>query len=163
MFSTTNYLVPRFKTLAVPLLLNTLLLLSGCSSSPEPILYGTDGCAYCRMGIVDQRYGSELVTSQGKLYKFDSIECLAGFVGGGTISTDDVGSLWVTCFDRPGELTAVSDATIIRSAGILSPMGMNFSAFTSIETANTAVSEFSGAVHSWTSILATVKDEGFVQ
>ncbi len=55
------------------------LLISSCGSKPEPINYGHDECEFCRMQISDNRYGAELVTDKGKVYKFDSIECLIEF------------------------------------------------------------------------------------
>ncbi|MGB5288980.1 MAG: hypothetical protein WBN42_10875, partial [Ignavibacteriaceae bacterium] len=55
-------------------LLPLLFLLASCGSKPEPINYGKDECEFCRMQISDNRYGAELVTDKGKVYKFDSIE-----------------------------------------------------------------------------------------
>ncbi len=63
--------------IAIFLLLS--LVTASCGSNPEPINYGHDECEFCRMQISDNRYGAELVTDKGKVYKFDSIECLIEF------------------------------------------------------------------------------------
>ena len=48
-------------------------LISSCSRSPEPIDYGTEECALCKMLITDQKYGSEIITEKGKNYKLDAV------------------------------------------------------------------------------------------
>ena len=50
---------------------------SACSKGHQPINYGEDECEFCKMMVMDKRYGAELVTDKGKIYFFDSIECLA--------------------------------------------------------------------------------------
>ena len=52
-------------------------LLVACNAGPVPIAYGTDQCATCHMGITDPRFGSEAVSTTGKVWKFDSAEDLA--------------------------------------------------------------------------------------
>ena len=56
------------------------LVLSSCQVSERPIDYGADECDYCKMIIMDQRYGSELVTEKGKVYTFDAAECLIEYL-----------------------------------------------------------------------------------
>ena len=56
-----------------------LIFISACTVEPQPIQYGRDNCAFCKMTIVDGRYGSELVSSKGKVFKFDAVECLINF------------------------------------------------------------------------------------
>lgn len=147
----------------ITVFIGALSLLAACSSGPEPIVYGTDSCDYCRMGITDQRYGTELVSVQGKNYKFDSIECLAGFVASERISPTDVGSLWVTCYDNPSSLTDATTVTFIRSDELLSPMAMNFTAFSADGKAQVALDKNGGERYTWSKILETVKTEGFVR
>ena len=57
-----------------------VLALAGCAPrAPRPIAYGRDACAECRMVASDPRFGAQLETATGKLYVFDSIECLAAY------------------------------------------------------------------------------------
>ena len=67
------------KTLFATALISVILL-QACSRSFEPINYGSDACAHCRMTIMDERYGAELVDQKGKVFKFDDIVCLKQFV-----------------------------------------------------------------------------------
>ena len=53
----------------------TVLLVS-CNVSPQHIEYGTDACHYCNMTIVDRQHAAQLVTTKGKAFKYDAIECM---------------------------------------------------------------------------------------
>ncbi len=84
------------------LFLLLLLLLNSCSKGPKPIEYGSDNCDYCRMLITDPKFGTEFINDKGKVYKFDSVECLAAF---STEPADDMEhSMWITDFFNPGVL-----------------------------------------------------------
>ncbi len=104
-----------------------LAWVTACSpAGPRPIAYGKEACANCLMTVSDDRFGAELVTRTGKVYVFDSAECLAEFVQSHRGEAE--GSLWVTQVDRPGELVPVSRATFVRTAAISSPMGLGVAA-----------------------------------
>lgn len=141
------------------------LVLAGagaCTPRPEPIVYGEDVCTHCRMVIVDDRYSTELVTRTGLVHTFDSIECLADYVLG-LEEPGSVHSLWVTSFQRPGELIAVEDAQFLHSEMMKSPMGANLTAFGKAEiTARALVDSFGGEVLTWEEVLAYVRDHGHV-
>ena len=47
------------------LLLLPVFSFSSCSSKPEPFRYGQDICHSCKMGIVDPKFGGELITAKG--------------------------------------------------------------------------------------------------
>jgi len=64
------------KLLPIILPLCLALALSGCQRGFEPIEYGRDSCAHCKMTIMDHRYAAELVTAKGRAYKFDDVRCL---------------------------------------------------------------------------------------
>jgi copper chaperone NosL len=85
-----------------------LILLLGlfvaCEPKQEPINYGVDECELCRMRIMEDKYGAELVTEKGKVYKFDSIECLIKYsLNKNLIGVNDQLVL-VSDFSNPGEL-----------------------------------------------------------
>ncbi|MFQ5606748.1 MAG: nitrous oxide reductase accessory protein NosL [Candidatus Zixiibacteriota bacterium] len=144
----------RFNTsVAFPLF---LAMMACGSSAPTPIVYGKDHCDFCRMSIVDARYGSELITRQGKAFRFDSIECLAEYTLKGDVVGDDVESLWVTSFDNPGQLVDALSVTYLRSADLPSPMGMNLTAFSEPAGAENAREKHQGEILYWTDVLLVV-------
>jgi len=133
-----------------------ILMISCTAPSPTPIKYGEDECEYCRMTIVDHQFGTELVTTKGKVFKFDSIECLAAFHGRGDIEPEQVHSNWVTNYLVPEELMPIQDATFVQTEEARSPMGMGLFGFPSESTAREFAGNNAGAVMDWESIVQLV-------
>ncbi len=111
-----------------------LLVLSSCSDKPEAISFGTEECAHCKMTISDKRFGAELVTKKGKNYKFDSIECLCGFLLEKTVDENDIATEWVIDYAQPGQFIPARKAWYLRSEKVQSPMGLNLSAYSTKES-----------------------------
>lgn len=44
-----------------------------------PIKLNVDNCDYCKMGIADGKYGAEVITQKGRVYKFDDIACMTSY------------------------------------------------------------------------------------
>lgn len=121
----------------------------GCSAGPTPIDYGKDECAACRMRITDARFGAELVTTRGKPYKFDAVECMVGFVDRGAVARTDIHSLWVGNFAKPGELIDARSALYLRTDRVRSPMGLNALAFASAADRAAAQAQHAGEAVAW--------------
>jgi copper chaperone NosL len=101
------------------------------------------------MRIADPRFGSELVTVRGKVYKFDSVECLVAFSKRGDVAAADVHSLWVSDFANPGRLIDARSARYLRSDEIHSPMGLNALAFGAPADLEAARRQHQGEILSW--------------
>ncbi len=143
---------------AVPVALVLIFLGSGCSEGPRPIRIGEDTCVYCRMTIADDRYGAELLTRKGRLYTFDSIECLAAFLLHGQVPEQEVRSRWVVDFSRPGALLPVEGAYFLHSERLGSPMGLGISAFSRPEDRDAMLQRYGGRpLERWDEILALVR------
>jgi copper chaperone NosL len=125
-------------------------LLAGCQVEPEPIAYGSDACHFCRMTIVDQQHGAEMVTRKGKVFKFDAVECLLNHLG--EVDDQSVALYLVNTYTRPGELKDATRATYLVSEGIPSPMGEFLTAFEKEMDALDAVEIHGGDVYSWAEI-----------
>ncbi len=140
------------------LLLIAALVLAGCEVAPQPIRYGEDVGEHCRMTISDERFGTELLTTTGKAYKFDSVECLAGYVLAHPEAAEEAHSLWVTSYDDPGTLVPLGDAFFLYAPSIRSPMGQNLAAFGPGTTEADALARFEDAeVLAWNEVLARVE------
>lgn len=133
------------------ILIICLLVFSACKIEPVPITYGNDVCQFCSMTIVDKQHASELVTSKGKVYKFDAIECLLNYRK--EIDHDEVALYLCNHFTKPGELISMEEATFLISEGIPSPMGAYLTAFESKEAATEAKNEYGGTLYSWITLL----------
>jgi copper chaperone NosL len=123
-----------------------VLLLAACAAGgPRPIAYDRDVCGFCRMTVGDPRYGSELVTTRGKVYTFDSVECLASYY---LANQATAGSVWVT--GARGQLVPAEGARFVRAGGGTgsgSPMGLGLRA------------DATGSL-GWKDVLALVATEG---
>ena len=124
-----------------------LLILTSCEVGPQPIHYGSDYCTYCKMTIVDKQHASQLVTSKGKAYNFDSVECMMHFLK----DNPDKGiSLYlVNNFQQPKKFLDARRATFLKSQKITSPMGENLLAIGNYENAKKAQTEYGGQLLSW--------------
>jgi copper chaperone NosL len=99
-----------------------LALVAGCAApGPRPIAYGQEQCGFCRMTVDDRRYAAEVITTTGKVHTFDSIECLAAYVGGADAGA--VRGAWVHDVTRPGALVSVDSVRFWQLGGSVSPMG----------------------------------------
>ncbi len=136
----------------------SLVVIVSCSIEPEKINYGTDTCHYCQMTIIDGKHTSQMVTKKGKVYKYDSIECLIN----DTASKDSgsVALLMVADFANPGSLINAKEAMYLVSDSISSPMGANLSAFISLEQLNTLKREMGGTSYTWKEINQVILDKG---
>jgi len=103
-----------------------VICLIGCSSKPEPIRFGEDHCEYCKMGIVDKRFGAELITEKHRVYKFDAVECLMDFMEEQKVEHDEI---LVLPYDGLGQLYPVDSLVFAISTAYKSPMGGNIAAF----------------------------------
>jgi copper chaperone NosL len=129
-----------------------LLLFVSCSTEPRPINYGEEQCQHCHMTIVDQRYGSELVSDKGKIFTFDAIECLMFYM-------EENQSTWehilVTPFTNPTNLAPAESTVFLRSPELNSPMGMNLTAFGTTVEARKFEQKYKGDIYSWKELVSS--------
>lgn len=133
------------------------LLICSCQVSERPIEYGADECEYCKMMIMDQRYGSELVTEKGKVYTFDAAECLIEYLHYNEEMVDAAKYLLVTPYTNPNHLIDARTATYLVSQQMPSPMGAYLTAFTDRKEAATFQSTKGGVLYSWEVIFKDFK------
>ncbi len=126
-------------------------LFTSCNVEPQPINYGSDACHYCEMTIVDRQHASQLVTSKGKAYKYDAIECMVHSLQDEFAATEMAHYL-VTDLNQPGELIDATKASFLISENLQSPMGANLSAFLNVEAGNKAKEKFTGKIYTWKEI-----------
>ncbi len=127
-----------------------------CSRSrgPETIMVGKDICDYCKMVISDKRFTAEVITKKGKVYKFDSIECMVSYYNE---NENQIKSVYVADFNSPDSFIDAMSAFYVKSEKIRSPMGMNLLAFRSKEEGERAISEGTGELLDWNSLRNLLK------
>jgi copper chaperone NosL len=113
----------------------SIFLLSSCGSGPEPFNYGKDTCHACKMAIVDPKFGAEVVSDKGKIYKFDDVICLSRFLKSGELDDKDISHNVVVNFEKQNDFLHTKEAYFLTEPGLRSPMGSNTAAFESREAA----------------------------
>lgn len=122
------------------------LLAAACRPGPPAIAFDMDECRFCRMIISDERYAAAATTAGGRTVRFDSIECLAGWV---MAETESPRAVWVTDAARPGTLMPAAEASFRRDTVASSPMAGGW------------IAEANGrAGIGWDSLLVVVRAEG---
>ena len=134
-----------------------LLLVISCKVEPEAIEYGKDQCSFCKMNIVDKTHSAQLVTTKGKQFKFDAIECMVNYLGEN--SEENTALLLVANYGNPGEMIEAQTASYLISSEIKSPMGANLSAFSTSEKANELQQKHSGEIFTWESLKQKLSDK----
>ncbi len=125
------------------------LLFSSCSKEPQPIEFGVDNCDHCMMNISDVRYGAELITQKGKVYKFDDMYCMKAFLQDEVVAKDQVHSLWLVNFEATEQLIPAEKSYLLYNSELKSPMGSNTAAFADEATRQQQHSEHSGTMLLW--------------
>jgi copper chaperone NosL len=105
------------------------VFLFSCKVEPEPIYYGKDSCHACKMTMVDKRFGSELVTTKGKVYKFDDTNCMLNFLHSDQLKNQDIAFKLIVDYSQPEKLIPVEHAFFLKSDEIRSPMNSEIAAF----------------------------------
>ena len=137
-----------------------ILVLMGCSSPKQkPIQLNKDNCYLCKMLITDPRFGAELVTKKGKVYIFDSIECLLNNVNKKDLDDSYIYQLLVTDFNQPHSLIDVKMAIYLLSPHLKSPMGFNVAAFQSSEFPTRYVRSKGGDIFDWKKVNSYYLDQ----
>lgn len=129
-----------------------------CSTNPIPLNYGKDNCDFCGMQLDNIHYGCELITKKGKIYKFDSDECLMHYL----LKHHDVAlqasKLMVTPYNKPGVLISADSSFYLINSKLHSPMGENIASFSNKEAAYKVKDQYGGDILTWGATLSYVRN-----
>ncbi len=126
-----------------------LLIVSSCQVKSDPLVYGKDACYSCKMTLVDRRFGSEVVTRKGKVYKFDDVNCMVGFLKSGFEPDENIELILAADFEVEGTLIDARRAYFLHSEQLNTPMGSGVGVFVSTEQAQQRNADFPGEVEDW--------------
>lgn len=125
------------------------LCLTACNKGPKPIVYGKEECAFCKMTIMDKRFGCQVMNTKGKAWSFDDLVCLAGFQKSGIVPLAEVGGTYVADFLGDNALHKVEEMHFVSSEAFRSPMAGNVAAFYNADSAKIYLGKFNGKDISW--------------
>jgi len=129
------------------------IVMPSCKPEIKPIDYGTDKCSHCRMSVVDQRFGCQLVTNKGKSYTFDAVECMIQYIDTQVEDKSALAIMATNTLDKPGFLSDASTMVYLVSENMPSPMGAYINPFS--EQTNAAENQQinGGVIYSWTELV----------
>lgn len=131
--------------------------LGACHTGPAPFVYGKDICYTCKMGIMDPRFGAELITKKGKLYKFDDVICLNHYLHSGATEEKEIRQTVVVNFEKENDFLDIHTVSFLVSPDLKSPMGSQAAAFTSKENAQKRNTDNKGRLLTWKELSAKLE------
>jgi len=129
-----------------------ILLSISCSNKEAiPIKINVDGCDYCKMKIADGKFGAELITSKGRIYKFDDMHCMIGYYKEN--SAVQIHSFYINDYNQNNILIEAENAFYIKGGEINSPMRGNVIAVKTNEEAQKLAQKFKANPTSWKELI----------
>ena len=133
------------------------LIVASCSTEPETLVFGTDICHFCKMTLMDNKFGAELVTKKGKVYKFDDMNCFLNFYNSGYEDMTEVQHKLVIDYSNPGKLIDAANSFYIKSSEIRSPMNGQVAAFETKASMDTFKKQWKGIFLGWGEVVTQYK------
>lgn len=96
-----------------------------CYKAPVEIVYNIDVCTECGMLISDQHFGAEIILTNGKFLKYDTIDCLVKSILDKDVKAKQINSRWVVDYSRPANFIYLPNAIFYKGDKIKSPSGYN--------------------------------------
>lgn len=145
---------PTKTALKTAIVASSFLFLMNCSSEIEPINYGKEACHFCKMTIIDAKFGTEIITKKGKAYKFDDLHCLVNYMKENKINEADLAHIVVNDFKNEKSFLPVYEAYFVKSDKFKSPMRGDIAAFKSKNVAEKAKPN-NVKIMSWASVFGS--------
>jgi len=125
------------------------MLFSSCSHEPQAIKYGAEACDFCKMTILDGKYASQVISTKGKVYKFDDSHCLFEFLKNGGVWRNEIAGIYFSDFAGSGKWLKSDQAIFLKSDKLRGPMGGTVAVFTSEAVAKTMNAQVGGEIVTW--------------
>jgi copper chaperone NosL len=139
---------------ATLIIITIVFIFSSCNTSPTSLLIGKDKCSYCKMPYSDNRFGAELITRKGKIYKFDDIHCIVAFIHDKANETQNA-KLYFVNFDDDHNLIPLEKVLLIKSNQLHSPMNGDVAAFNTSVEAKQAIEKYAASIVDWHELVST--------
>ena len=101
------------------------------------------------MTISDPRFGGEILTNKGKIYKFDDMHCLLSYLKSGEISSKDIKNVYLVNFVADHNFIRSQEALLLKSDELKSPMNGNVAAFANADSLKKTLAFFKGIQVDW--------------
>ena len=134
-------------------LLILLVSVSCVTKEAEPIKLNSDACEFCKMKISDGKFGAELITNKGRIYKFDDMHCIISFLQTKTLSENEIANIYVANFCGNHSLLNIKRSSLLKSVALKSPMGGNIGAFDNTDSLKMIQQQYTGVLVNWSELI----------
>jgi copper chaperone NosL len=148
----TTRVVPKASQLAAGAIILSVFA-TACNTEPAPFLLGQDTCVDCKMTIMDPKFGGEIITKKGKVFKFDDAHCLANFIKNGTVKTADIAKTVFIDHGKANHFLDVNSLFFVVSPQLKSPMNSNAAAFPDAASAQKIATQTGGKIVKWNELM----------
>ena len=128
-----------------------------CNTEPQPLVPGKDECHFCKMPVADTKYGAEIITVKGKIYKFDDIICMINFLKSGLNKNEKVKDVLAVNYFTNQKLMDVNESVFLKNANFRTPMNSGIAAFESPDQAKTFLNEIQSETLNWQQLQEKLK------
>jgi copper chaperone NosL len=128
------------------------LVLTACNTNTPAIEFGKDSCWFCKMTVIDKKFGGVLINSKGKSLKFDSGECMVAYMNADNTFRAD--KILVVDYNT-GKLIDARKAFFLHGGTVNSPMGGQLAAFGTAGGAEQLQKKSDGNVLQWQTVVKT--------
>ncbi len=133
------------------------IVISACTVEPEPLVYGQDACYTCKMTLMDKKFGAEIVTKKGKIYKFDDVSCMLDFHNSGDELEENMAYRLVVDYAKPETFIDATNSYYVKSDSIRSPMASGIAAFGDDKEFTKVRKKYNGILMSWGEVVTQFK------
>lgn len=131
----------------VLLFLLSFSLFSCTNYNAVPLKLNSDNCDFCKMSIADGKFGAEVITQKGRVYKFDDIKCMVNYCKSNPETKMKV--FYVNDFTKENVLIPAETAFFLSGEMIHSPMRGGIIGFSSEKDLAALQSKFNAKSIPW--------------
>lgn len=130
------------------LLLFMITGMTSCSlPGPRPVHLNEEACTHCKMTITEAPFIAQLTTDKGRQYVFDDLICMRDYIKDN--ADMKVAAGYVADFSDPAVFVNLSEATLMQSDSLRSPMGGNVAGFAVRDSALSYETRYHAREVSW--------------
>jgi copper chaperone NosL len=126
-----------------------LTLFCSCNTDPRPLVIGKDECDFCKMPVVNTKFGAELITQKGKLYKFDDMICMMNFLENTMQKKQIIKNIFPVNYTNNQKFTDINQSVFLVSQNFRTPMNSGIAAFETQQEATLFLKDFPGKIITW--------------
>jgi copper chaperone NosL len=105
------------------------------------------------MTISDNKFGAEILTKKGKVYKYDELHCLMAELSEKNVEISSVKDFYFTDYSNNHTLVRGPEGFYLKSDNIKGPMGGNIAAFSGKDKLMEVQEELGGEEINWNELI----------